>query len=431
MQTVSSLNLTGLLDEPVDWQYKGFPPTDHPVTIGTVGQQGWNALDGDLLFPLLLIKEAALDHNIELMARFCREHDLSLAPHGKTPISPQIVQRQLDAGAWGVSAANLHQARIFRTFGVERIMIANEVLEPAAIGWIAGETERRPDGDMLFLVDSVAGVNLVAQTLERLRPSRPVRVLLEWGAAGGRAGIRGSEAARDVAGAVRSSPYLQLAGIEGYEGAVKGDTFEERLAGVRRYLEGLRTVTAELDEMGVFAGADEIIVSAGGSLFMDQIADVLGRPWNLSQPVRIVMRSGSYFAHDADEYEQFSPLAQRDNPGDRLQQSLELWGMVLSRPEPGLAILGFGKRDISYDIALPMPFVSKRGGELHDLAGKATVYKLNDQHAFLRVDEDVDLAVGDLIGCHISHPCTAFDKWRLLPLVNDRYDVTGAIRTFF
>jgi D-serine dehydratase len=59
------------------------------------------------------------------------------------------------------------------------------------------------------------------------------------------------------------------------------------------------------------------------------------------------------------------------------------------------------------------------------------VTALNDQHAYLRVDEGCDLAVGDLVGLHVAHPCTAFDKWRLIPLVDDRYRVTGAIRTFF
>jgi D-serine dehydratase len=40
-------------------------------------------------------------------------------------------------------------------------------------------------------------------------------------------------------------------------------------------------------------------------------------------------------------------------------------------------------------------------------------------------------AVGDLIGLGISHPCTTFDKWRLIPLVNDNYDVVDCIHTFF
>jgi D-serine deaminase-like pyridoxal phosphate-dependent protein len=56
---------------------------------------------------------------------------------------------------------------------------------------------------------------------------------------------------------------------------------------------------------------------------------------------------------------------------------------------------------------------------------------LNDQHAYLDVSPEAPLEVGDLIGCGISHPCTAFDKWRLIPIVNDAYDVVDAVHTYF
>ena len=60
-----------------------------------------------------------------------------------------------------------------------------------------------------------------------------------------------------------------------------------------------------------------------------------------------------------------------------------------------------------------------------------SITRLNDQHAFLRCPAGSPLAVGDLVGLGISHPCTTFDKWSLISVVNDTYDVVGAIRTFF
>ena len=44
---------------------------------------------------------------------------------------------------------------------------------------------------------------------------------------------------------------------------------------------------------------------------------------------------------------------------------------------------------------------------------------------------DGDVRVGDMIGCTISHPCTTFDKWRFMPIVDDQYRVVDAITTFF
>jgi D-serine deaminase-like pyridoxal phosphate-dependent protein len=54
-----------------------------------------------------------------------------------------------------------------------------------------------------------------------------------------------------------------------------------------------------------------------------------------------------------------------------------------------------------------------------------------DQHAFLKFNPEANLKVGDLVGCGISHPCTAFDKWRLIPVVDDSYLVIDAILTYF
>ena len=44
---------------------------------------------------------------------------------------------------------------------------------------------------------------------------------------------------------------------------------------------------------------------------------------------------------------------------------------------------------------------------------------------------EADLAVGDLLGFDISHPCTTFDKWSLLLEVDDDYTVVGGLKTFF
>jgi D-serine dehydratase len=56
---------------------------------------------------------------------------------------------------------------------------------------------------------------------------------------------------------------------------------------------------------------------------------------------------------------------------------------------------------------------------------------INDQHAHLDVDADASFAVGDLVGFGISHPCTTYDKWRAIPIVDDDYFVTEIAATLF
>ena len=58
---------------------------------------------------------------------------------------------------------------------------------------------------------------------------------------------------------------------------------------------------------------------------------------------------------------------------------------------------------------------------------------LNDQHAYLRWDGAPPLAlqVGDRVALGISHPCTTFDKWSLLMVVDEENRVVDAVKTFF
>ena len=418
------------LDEPVDWRYKGMPATDLEVTLRSLGDQGWNVLARDLMFPLMVLNERALEHNLDQLARFASEHGAQLAPHGKTYMSPQIFKRQLDAGAWGITAATISQVRAFRAFGVERVLLANELIDPAGLRWVSSELDA--DGGFSFycLADSERGVALMDEALAASSPRRRLAVLVELGWPGTRAGCRTDEEALAVVAAVARSAHLELAGVEGYEGVIGRSRDEEVLAAVDRFLERIRGFVTRLDAGGVFAERDEILVTAGGSAYFDQVVSRLALGSTLSRPVRLVVRSGGYATHDAGLYERLSPL-RSGVADDPLQQALELWGEVLSRPEPDLAIVGFGKRDAPHDVDLPLPHRLVRGsGEDLKVDGQLEVFELMDQHAFVRVGE-VEVEVGDLVACGISHPCTAFDKWRLIPTVDEHHRVTGAIRTYF
>jgi D-serine deaminase-like pyridoxal phosphate-dependent protein len=59
------------------------------------------------------------------------------------------------------------------------------------------------------------------------------------------------------------------------------------------------------------------------------------------------------------------------------------------------------------------------------------VTSVNDQHLFLSVSPEVVLEVGDVVRLGLSHPCTVFDKWQLLPVVDDDGIVVDLVRTFF
>ncbi|TMB96138.1 MAG: amino acid deaminase [Chloroflexi bacterium] len=426
-----SLDLDRLLDEPIDWRYKSFP-AGPPVPIRSVRDRGWNVLGGEFMLPVMVLKDSALRHNIELMAKYCRDHDFLLAPHGKTAMSPQLLKRQLDGGSWAVTAATMSQVRVWRAFGVDRVILANELVEPASVRWVARELRDDPEFEFYCLVDSVAAVTLLEGALRDTALERPLQVLLEIGPVGGRTGCRTPGQALEVARAVDSSPRLALAGVEAFEGVISTKTLAGTIDATDAFLRDMRALVVTLDQAGHFAKAKRVIVTAGGSAFPDLVVAELGRPWDLSRPVALVLRSGCYLTHDAIHYQHLSPFGGRIPETGTLQEALEVWGVVLSLPEPGLALIGFGKRDVPHDLELPVPRFIKSGADKTRPVGEGlSIFAVNDQHAYMRLGAGEQLRVGDLVGCGISHPCTAFDKWRLIPVVDDSYSVIDAILTYF
>jgi len=425
------LDLSLVLAQPIDWQYKAFPMSGEPVQIGAAGDRGWNALQPPFSPPVMVLKDSALQHNIETMSEYGRAHSLSLAPHAKTPLSPQIAARQLAAGAWGLTVANVHQARVLRSVGVQRLFLANEVVDPVSASWLAGEINQDPDLETYCLVDSVQGARLLHEYLAGAGLGTPLAVLIEFGIAGGRCGCRSMDEAFQLADTVADLHRLRLVGVEGYENIFPPGPIDQTIQAVDQFFDCLRELATQLDTDGLLESTQEILVSGGGSMWFDRAVARLSEPWGLSRPVRTLIRAGSYVTHDAADYERFSPLDGRASGPPKLEQALELWASIISRPEPDLAILNFGKRDAAHDRGLPTPFMARTKQGNHRLQPEEhVIFALNDQHARLRLSSSSALAVGDLVGSYVSHPCTSFDKWRLVPLVNDHYDVLGAIRSY-
>ena len=106
------------------------------------------------------------------MAEWCRDRGVELAPHGKTHMAPQLLARQFAAGATAVTLATISQVRTFRAFGVDRVVLANELVDDAGLRWLAAELDAHPDFDLVCWVDSVRGVESMSATLAgRGRPT--------------------------------------------------------------------------------------------------------------------------------------------------------------------------------------------------------------------------------------------------------------------
>jgi D-serine dehydratase len=413
---------------------KGYPHHAAPLRRSAIAAQRWNVLRGDQPPPLAVVRRDALAGNLRWMQQFAREQGVDLAPHGKTPMSPQIFAAQLDAGAWGITFANVVQARVGLLCGVRRCLIANQVVAEADLAAIAALRREHPGARLLFLVDSPAQVDLI-EAWHRAQRERPAlfEVLLEVGLDGGRTGCRSHEQALALARRLRGSAALALAGIECYEGLWASGRSDDDRALVQGLLQRVEALARQCDREQLFGG-DEVLISAGGSSIFDLVAPRLVP--TLSRPVRGVLRSGCYVTHDDGQYKRYmAAMDTRLGCAHGLQAALEVWALVQSCPEPGLALLNAGKRDCSYDIEMPIPVRWCPHGQIMPFEAPADwkVGAMNDQHAYLRFAADAARPpqVGDRVGLGISHPCTTFDKWRWMAVVDERYDVVDALVTCF
>jgi D-serine dehydratase len=407
---------------------------------------GWNVLREDLPLPLCVLRGGALERNIARFQEFSDASGVLLCPHAKTSMTPALFRRQLTAGCWGLTFATMTQVEVGRRHGVQRIFYANQLVGAADIRYVCGELRRDPGFEFYCLVDSVAGVELLASRVAAADPGRPVNVLVEGGLAGGRCGVRDVATAVSVAEAVQTAgSQLALVGVEGFEGLLQFREAGRRAADAREFLRFLVSIAEALDGRGLFSSGSvssggsggspgAVLLSAGGSAFYDLVIEELSAA-RLSGPARVVLRSGCYLTQDWGLYDGLlADLHQRSGSAEPdLEPALEVWTQVLSVPEPDRVILSAGRRDFGQDAGNPVALTHVRRGSVGRSLREAgwQMTAVSDQHAHMTVPAGHGVSVGDLVALGPSHPCTTFDKWRVLYLVDDDYNVTETVATYF
>ena len=406
----------------VDWRWLTLMDginngADHAGLVGT------SMLAERNLLPVMALRESALQHNIDTVAAWCSRIGAEIAPHAKTAMSQEIIARQLAAGAWGMTAATMTQVRTLLSFGVRRLIIANTVVNPAAIEWLSRLLAGDPGIEVLMFTDSLAAVQLLEANSAALAGTSQLGVLVELGLPGRRTGVREGQQASAIAEAVSMSRQLRLTGVSAYEGVVSGDRQQATLAEVEWICDATTSVYASIAADGLFE-VPEPVLSVGGSAYLDVVS---ARCRNLSptgRDPRLIVRSGCYVTHDHGLYQSVStPM-----PGGGLQPALELWAQVISVPEPNLFVVGAGRRECPDDAGGPTILRGFRAGASYDV-GESNFVKMYDHHAVFRSTSSF-VRVGDVLVLGISHPCSAFSRWRALPLLDNGNIVTAFVHSY-
>jgi len=435
--TDAILDLLEIETSTVSGADKGIPTGVGEIPVRDIGSRGWNILREDVSFPAAVLRDDILRRNSRWMRDYIEKTGVLLCPHGKTSMAPQLFDLQLRDGAWGITAATATHVAVYRRFGIQRILLANQLIGRQDIDYILGEISRDESFDFCCLIDSAANLEILLERIRAVGCSRPLQLLVEMGFIGGRTGCREPGDAIALARRIKAAePHVSLRGIEAFEGILV-ITDEDSRATAAQLLDSVVEVARLCDGEALF-GAGDVLLTAGGSTYFDSVQQTFSSA-GLSRTTRIVLRSGCYLTHDVGFYGPGYDFVKSSSAnvaaiaGD-LEPALEIWALVQSMPEPDLAIAAMGKRDISHDIVLPAIARRYRPGidtEPRPADDVGTVAALNDQHAYLRLNQGHGLEVGDLLAFGLSHPCTTFDKWPVMLLVDEHYNVINVIRTFF
>jgi D-serine dehydratase len=344
---------------------------------------------------------------------------------------------QIEDGAWAITISTVHQMRVALFSGVKRIIMANQVVSYQDMDYIVGRIAADDSLDFYCFIDSVDLVERWADVVSRHSLNRPIQFLLELGYPNGRTGCRTIEGALAVAKAISRHEALSLRGVAGFEGLYQYLQADEAEYLVQKYLEFTAEVAVSIDSENLFS-VGQVILTSGGSAFFDMVVNIY-RKLLLSKSCRIVLRSGCYITHDSGIYEQHQPARLSRNPpcgisSPRLESALEIWAYIISIPEAGRAIIGAGRRDFGHDAGPPRVlkiFNPENQAFRIICVDDLSIDSINDQHAHLTLPVGTKISVGDMVALGVSHPCTTFDRWRTMFVVDDGYNVLSSVNTYF
>jgi D-serine dehydratase len=426
-----TLNLDAMASAVIPPGTKGVPPAAAGKLRRDLASNGYNLLAGDIPLPACVLSREALSHNRATMREFTERMGVHLAPHGKSSMAPQLFAEQCEDGAWAMTAGTPAHLFAYRSVKVSRILYANQLIDPVAIAFVLEELEKDSTFEFICLLDSIAAADILVDAMRGRRLTRPLDVLIEIGVPGARTGVRDKRQALLLARHLTSlTQWLRLRGLEAFEGVVPAGA-DGGIGAVTELLDTVADIAFTLSAELLFTSPP--IISVGGSAFFGTVAAHLRA---LPLAAQIILRSGCYLTNDHGMYacaQRSEMQAGRLSLKAPMMPAIEVWAHVQSRPEPTLVIASLGKRDISYDIDMPIPVKWSRRGtrEIQHVGADVRVESLNDQHARLRVPEGLTIQVGDRVAFGCSHPCTTFDKWKYMLMVDSAYTVIDVIATLF
>ncbi len=284
--------------------------------------------------PALIVDLDALEHNLDRMQEIADAAGVVLRPHAKTHKCPTIGGWQVTRGAVGQCCQKTEEAERLVEGGVEDVYVSNEVVGATKLARLAKLARH---ANISVCVDDARNVADLSTAASKAGSTLDVLVELEVG--GGRCGVRNPQAAADLAIEITGAPALRFAGLHVYNGSIQhARTRAERLAAGHVLQHKVGETLEALSGKGL--ECPRITGTGTGSFREDIEVGCLNE-----------LQCGSYVFMDADYGRN---LGGGDAPISDFRQSLFVLATVMSKPEPGLAVLDAGLKALAFDSGPPL-----------------------------------------------------------------------------
>ncbi len=326
----------------------------------------------DLDTPALLVDLDLLEQNLVDMASAVLSGGKRLRPHTKTHKTLEIAQRQLAAGATGLTVAKLGEAEVYAERGIDDLFIANQIIgaqKVARLIDLAGRVRVRVG------VDSQECAAPIAQAASEA--GLTIALMMEVDTGLGRAGVRTSQEAVELALFIDKTVGIELVGVFTHEGHIYKAT--DQGAGAR-------------DAESRIGAVVDAIRAAGVSLQEISMGSTPGAKHLANEPLPTELRPGVYVFYDRSQIQFGVPVE---------HCALSVLATVTSIRSDGRMILDAGTKSLASD----SPFPDKTTGQIIGHP-ELTMVGFSEEHAHVQIDSPTMLQVGDKVRIIPNHACT-------------------------
>jgi len=324
--------------------------------------------------PTLLLDRAASDRNLARMAGFFRDRPAKLRPHFKNHKCVTLAQRQMLAGAVGMTCAKLGEAEVLVDNGFRDVLIANQVVGAAKVERLAQLARRARISVAVDHMDQVEAISRAAATARSV-----VRLLIEVDIGMGRCGLPNSEAVLELARKLHGMPGVEFVGLQAYEGHLVNVVDRDQRRIQSRAAMGLAVETRHLLER---SGIPVTCVSGCSSATYDSTGILDGVD---------EIQAGTYATMDR-QYFRLAP---------EFEVALSILVRVISRPGPGKAVLDVGVKGAGAEFGVP---------GIRDYPEVVIPFFLAEEHVV--VNQTPDWSIGQPLHLIPSHACTTCNLYR-------------------